>query len=42
MDKLQNKFRRWRRAPHPMTGLIAALVVGNVLLLGMLYLVMMR
>jgi hypothetical protein len=42
VDKLREKYRRWRRARHPMTGLIAGLVLGNVLLLYMLYLVMMR
>jgi hypothetical protein len=42
MDKLKRKLRRWRRVRDPMTGLIAGLVVGDVLLLGILYLVMMR
>jgi hypothetical protein len=40
--KLRTKFRRWRPARDPMIGLVAGLVVGNVLLLGILYLVMMR
>jgi hypothetical protein len=38
--KLRNTFRRWRR--DPMIRIVAGLIVGNVLLLGMLFLVMMR
>ena len=38
--KLRNRFRRWRR--NPLTGFITALIAGNVLLLVILYLVIMR
>jgi hypothetical protein len=35
--KLPKKFRRWCRARDPMIALIASLIAGNVLLLGVLY-----
>jgi hypothetical protein len=40
--KLRKKLRRWRPARNPMIALVAGLIVGNVLLLGILYLMIIR